>query len=184
LIVTFTAVLLACFTTLPRPPLRVTVFLQDQAGLSRPTLRHAKAIAAGIFAASGIELEWTEVTADLRIVILNHRLKGTPRYALGIATLLPGGEDSYAAVSMPAVEEFVEREDVRREIVLGASLAHEVGHVLIGTTEHASSGVMTPRFTRAQLRMAASGRLHFLDRDARQMRNAVMEKIERKESSQ
>lgn len=157
-------------------PLRIAILIQDHASVPTRTLARAQNVASRIFAASGIELQWTKTTAAgrrVRLTIVNHRLKGLPKRALGFATLTPPGGESYAIVSLPAVAEVGESEDAALELVLGATLAHEIGHVLLRSSAHTPAGVMSPRFTRRELRLAASGRLLFLTREAEQLRAAI-----------
>ena len=151
--------------------------IQDQAGAPTRTLARAQSVTSQIFAASGIELQWTQTPIEgrrVRLTVVNHRLKSLPKHAVGYATLTPGGTESYAIVSLPAVEEVARSEDVALEIVLGASLAHEIGHLLLRSPAHSSTGVMSPRFTRRELRLAASGRLLFSTQEAERLRAAIV----------
>jgi hypothetical protein len=155
-------------------PSRIAILLRDQAGLPTRTLARAQNVASGIFAASGIELQWTQTPVEgrrVRLTIVKHRLKGLPKRAVGYATLTPPGSESYAIVSLPAVAEVAESEDAALEIVLGASLAHEIGHVLLRSSAHSPAGVMSPRFTRRELRLAASGRLLFSTQERERLRS-------------
>jgi len=139
-------------------PSRIAIVIQDQAGVSTRTLARAQNVTSQIFAASGIELQWTQTPIEgrrVRLTIVSHRLKNLPKHAVGYATLTPPGGENYAIVSLPAVEEVAQSEDVALEIVLGASLAHEIGHVLLRSSAHSPAGVMLPRFTRRELRLAA-----------------------------
>jgi hypothetical protein len=157
-------------------PSRIAIVLQDQAALPTRTLARAQNVTSQIFAASGIELQWTKTPIEgrhVRLTIVNHRLKSLPKHAVGYATLTPGGTESYAIVSLPAVEEVARSEDVALEIVLGASLAHEIGHVLLRSSAHSPAGVMLPRFTRRELRLAALGRLLFSTQEAERLRAAI-----------
>jgi hypothetical protein len=46
-------------------------------------------------------------------------------------------------------------------IILGCVIAHEVGHLLLGSDSHSGSGVMQPRWERKQVRQAMTGVLLF-----------------------
>ena len=161
------------------------MFVQNQAGVSLSTLSRAEEVVTHIFAASGIELRWSNVPVQgryLRTAILDRGLHGLPEHALAFATLLPPGNASYAGVSLPSVATVAESEDIPLAIVLGASMAHEIGHVLLGSAAHAPSGIMSRRFARAQLQMAAAGRLLFTRRESRELRAAVTSSFQHKES--
>jgi hypothetical protein len=45
--------------------------------------------------------------------------------------------------------------------LLGHAMAHEIGHVLLGTTEHSSDGIMKARWGKADYQRAAMGFLEF-----------------------
>jgi predicted Zn-dependent protease len=42
-------------------------------------------------------------------------------------------------------------------IILGCVIAHEIGHLLLGSNSHSSSGVMQPRWERKQVKQAMTG---------------------------
>jgi hypothetical protein len=45
--------------------------------------------------------------------------------------------------------------------LLGHAMAHEIGHVLIRTTEHSPDGIMKARWGKADYQRAAMGLLEF-----------------------
>jgi len=69
--------------------------------------------------------------------------------------------------------------DVEAPYILGATLAHEIGHLLLGARSHFPSGVMCPHFGRAQLRMAARGELLFTSEQAGRIRAEVVRRMAR-----
>jgi hypothetical protein len=46
-------------------------------------------------------------------------------------------------------------------IILGCVIAHEIGHLLLGSNSHSSSGVMQPRWERKQVKQAMTGVMLF-----------------------
>jgi hypothetical protein len=50
-------------------------------------------------------------------------------------------------------------------VVLGAAIAHELGHLLI-SKEHSASGIMQPYFNQSDFRSAREGRLLFTSAQA------------------
>jgi hypothetical protein len=52
-------------------------------------------------------------------------------------------------------------------IILGCVIAHEVGHLLLGTNSHSGSGVMQQRWERRQIRQAMTGTLLFTPEQAK-----------------
>jgi hypothetical protein len=57
--------------------------------------------------------------------------------------------------------------------VLGLSIAHEIGHLLLNTTEHAKAGLMRADWSRNELHRKTSDDWRFLEGEATQMRAAV-----------
>lgn len=52
-------------------------------------------------------------------------------------------------------------------IILGCVIAHEIGHLLLGSNSHADSGIMQGHWERGQIRQAITGTLLFTSQQAR-----------------
>jgi hypothetical protein len=63
--------------------------------------------------------------------------------------------------------------------ILGAALAHEIGHLLLGARSHVPRGVMCPRLGRQQLKMASRGELLFTPEQAARIRAEVAQRTGR-----
>lgn len=74
------------------------------------------------------------------------------------------------------VESLARSANVATYLVLGYAVAHEIGHVLLGSSEHASGGMMQARWTPATWRLASSGLLAFSRDEAEQM-NAGLQRF-------
>jgi hypothetical protein len=57
--------------------------------------------------------------------------------------------------------------------VLGHVMAHEVGHLLLGSHSHSSIGIMCPSWHSEQLRRVEKGTLFFTPEQARAMRDKI-----------
>jgi len=57
--------------------------------------------------------------------------------------------------------------------VLGAAIAHEVGHLLLGSAAHSGQGVMRATWEKEQLELASIGELVFTTEQAAKIRSAV-----------
>lgn len=66
--------------------------------------------------------------------------------------------------------------------LLGYVIAHEVGHLLLGTDSHDREGIMQARWEEAQLRDAARGNLQFTPQEAALMRKALLDEKKAKNS--
>jgi hypothetical protein len=52
-------------------------------------------------------------------------------------------------------------------IILGCAIAHEVGHLLLGSNSHSGSGIMQRRWERKEMRHAMTGTLLFTPEQAK-----------------
>ena len=69
-------------------------------------------------------------------------------------------------------------------VLLGHAIAHEIGHLLLGTNSHSPSGIMKPVLRHADEEwMAKGGLLVFNASQARIMRSAVIARFSRQEPS-
>ncbi len=126
--------------------------------IPKKTLRAAEEQAAHILASAGVKVAWRE-RGELQLQIVDAEARGLAGDAAGFAVLTPGGT-GYAAVSWPAVEREARQMEVDEAFLLGAAMAHEVGHLLFGPV-HAAVGVMAARLGPREMRLAAQGELRF-----------------------
>jgi hypothetical protein len=59
-------------------------------------------------------------------------------------------------------------------VLLGRAIAHEVGHLLLGTSRHARTGLMRDVWSRGDVRHGRPAEWRFLVTEARRMRDAVL----------
>ena len=52
-------------------------------------------------------------------------------------------------------------------IILGCDIAHEIGHLLLGSESHSASGIMQGHWERGQIRQAVTGTLLFTPEQAK-----------------
>lgn len=121
-------------------------------------VRAAQEEAAYILATADVKIEWAE-RANLQLQIAEIEPWGLMRDATGFAVLV-AGDTSYATVSWPKVISQAEQMDVNPAILLGAAMAHEIGHLLFGSG-HAVSGVMSAHLGLKEMALAARGELRF-----------------------
>jgi hypothetical protein len=167
--------MLAAWTLLS---IRLTVCVQDASSVPPPEWNKARRLATDIFKRAGLELVW-----------LNQKECQPPALCMGFSPHLPAGvhpdtagytvfpsegSRAYAVIYIPGVAETAHGLSVDRAIMLGATVAHEVGHLLLGSRAH-SSGVMSARFDSGQMRAAGRGELLFGGEDARRIRRAAVD---------
>lgn len=161
------------------------VRIYNQFGVSARDLAKAQASAAALFAASGIQIEWRVCTTARRQRGLGNDPCAAPLGAVEIsARMLWGGPDdaqtgslgyslidtasgvgSLATVFPDRIRTLAMRAAVPYTAVLGRALAHEIGHLLLGTTAHSSQGLMRPRWNPAILRARAAADWSFSDEE-------------------
>lgn len=122
------------------------------------TVHHAESVAAFIFAQAGVSVSWSD-RGVYRIQIMNSQPRNHSRDAAGFAVLTPA-DSGYAAISYAAVEQTANSLGADPGDLLGATIAHEVGHLLLGPA-HSQTGVMRAHFGARELEMVGRGELLF-----------------------
>jgi hypothetical protein len=156
--------------------LKVTVVVYHSDAVPDRVLARAENLAGAIFRQAGIELQWRPANASdtaLRPTeIALHLLPAAPPNlspnSEGFAVLMP--EEGYAGISCPTVAHLAAALETDESTVLGAVIAHELGHLLTGSGSHSPGGVMAARPGRRELQAAARGELRFQAEEARRLR--------------
>ena len=87
----------------------------------------------------------------------------------GVAHLSTVYSDQVASVSR--------RAGVDARVVLGRAIAHEIGHLLLDSNQHAKAGLMREIWSQSELRRNNPADWSFQDEEARIMRAAVSSRI-------
>ena len=152
------------------------VRVYDVFGVSARDLGRAQATATAIFAAAGVEIHWRvcatarqrhatgsdPCAAPLGAVEVSMRLIRSRRDAeetesLGFSLIdTARGAGSLATIFPDRVRAIALRAGVPYSAVLGRALAHEIGHLWLGTTNHSPHGLMRPRWSPTVLRARAA----------------------------
>lgn len=180
-----------CAAAAPLPTLTVRCY--HYAAVPPSVVAKAQAIATDRLRAAGISVEWLDYP------IVNGRPVGPDRperYTELILDLLPEkmsqripGVQTQLGVSLMDKERqlavhayiFVERAEalagfaaLAPEIVLGTVMAHEIGHLLLGTNNHSGRGIMRGQWGVADLREAGDGGLNFTPDQMRRLRDGMV----------
>jgi hypothetical protein len=157
----------------------LTIRLLAPNAVPRSVLTRAQTFAANALARAGIRVTWVRCPcdapprpADAPIQILERQPFNLSRDAAGFAVTHPGA-GGYAALSYPQVRAAAAQCDRPPFLVLGATMAHEIGHLLLGSQAHSPRGVMSARIGCPELRLASRGELRFDPDEARRMRAEV-----------
>ncbi len=181
------------FATDPAPQLTIRVY--DYADINPKLLEKASEQTTEIFSRTGVNLRWEQCrTSDreanrdsscaqrvgpsliqLRIHPRDMAKKATKR-AVEFGYSIPLAEGKFgtvAGVYFERTHEMAKPLGLDLHVVLGHTIAHEIGHLLLGTNSHASSGIMRPTWRDHELRLASSGVLGFTEEQSRRMKVQV-----------
>ena len=153
----------------------------------------AVSVAAAVLAAAGIDTNWlacgypaspdNQMLCDtpLRASELSVRLVQLPALPTINGDLQLGyslvdtavGEGKLATVFADRVGWLAKQANADSPTLVGLAMAHEIGHLLLGTSAHGRSGLMRAVWTRAELRRRDAGRWQFTPSEAAQMRSSL-----------
>jgi hypothetical protein len=153
------------------PHIPVIIRVSNNFGLPRHQMKTARNTALAIFRHSDIEAEWRECpvgrnewlvptgctdplkpTEVVVRIIATPSSKQSPDHVLGFSYINKVGETPVlATVFADAVARIAARTYVEPGTLLGRALAHEVGHLLLGTADHTTTGLMRANWTGTQL---------------------------------
>jgi len=178
-------------------PVRITVRVFNYAEVASRVLEEGQKEASKIFRKAGVETTWVDcqVTAEKKVANpACHEPLGQAEFALrilprtsavppglrdniGFAFLPPEGRGSMAGIFYDLVESLAGLGRASRGVVLAHALAHEIGHLLLGTSAHSPWGLMRGGWVKEELRQAAMGNLLFTPEQAEQIRADVLERV-------
>jgi hypothetical protein len=186
------------------PTLKITVCVYDHAHVPSSTLAQAKKEASRIYRQAGMEVAWLDraLSAEQahgqtntleQLGPTGFVLKILPRSmaahlqirdaALGYAP--PCGEveaGCLAHVLYHKVEDLAKGGNASLSQILGLAIAHELGHSLLHSNAHCSSGIMQAQWRAKDLQRASKGLLLFTPDQAQIIRAEVLKRVNRRET--
>jgi hypothetical protein len=168
--------------------LQVSVF--NSSPVPSSTLERAEAEAGRVLREVGIEVLWLNCPQEmsqeaslgrcseasfpshlhLRILRASHDLKVS---TLGVSFSAEDGRGCYADLFYEPIRQLQEETHVSPSVILGHAMAHELGHLLLGTNSHSPSGLMRAHWTREDLANASKGNLRFSKEQCLALRNRL-----------
>ena len=141
--------------------LHVAVAICDAQQAPPEIVASAERIAGDVYGAIGVTLEWTDAGCaagdhSLTVNVITRKASTVDVTELTLGFAEPG--TSVATVLYDRVVAFARRYHVKREVLLGYVIAHEIGHLLLPPNSHSPGGVMRPEIN---LEEAAAKRLRF-----------------------
>jgi hypothetical protein len=163
---------------------QVIVSIYNDAGVPGSILVGAERRAGSIFARANFEVAWVNCTSasesdpacmqtnfpgHLALRIIPGRARSMSNTALGVAFLSRDGAGKYCDVFWQRAEDLHGASNLDVSSILGSVMAHEMGHLLIGSNAHAISGIMRAHWGVEELRRIATGTLWFTAQQAELM---------------
>ena len=172
---------------------QVAVSVYDDAQVLRDTLTRAEQQATNTFSRVGLNVTWVnctdinggrgtaacnEIDGPLHLVlrITPNVASATSEAAFGVAFLASDGTGRYGDVFWKRAQELQSNSNVDLAAILGCVMAHEMGHLLLGSNAHAISGIMRPRWEADELRRIKMGTLVFLPEQGKRMRARIAQR--------
>lgn len=164
----------------------IAVLVVDSVDMATPLLRRAEADTSELFHDADIEIDWVNCPRSEDMDTC-HRVPGPREFVLhivpdgrtqndlvfGESFLGEDGNGKYSDVYFNRVRDSGRESDASVAQLLGAVAAHELGHLLLGTRAHSSSGIMEPRWARESLHEISMGRLLFTHEQSLKMRRRI-----------
>jgi tetratricopeptide (TPR) repeat protein len=177
------------------PNITITVRVFNFAQVSTDTWSVAQKVATQVFDRAAIQTVWLDcsLTAEghyavpdcehtpdstelvLRLVPISAAtLTQFGDGTLGIAAQPEKGTPASASVFSDRVKELAKGGGTSIEVILGHAVAHEIGHLLLGSNSHSSMGLMRSKWSRQDLVQAAGGELQFTQGEVARIRDGLL----------
>jgi hypothetical protein len=168
----------------------VTVSIHNDAAIPTGVLLDAEAEASRIFSHSGLEIRWlncplpavgpvdpaqceaADFPLHLQLRIAKHSLN-LNEFTLGVSYLSADGTGCYADLFYDRAQHLHEISRMSLASIVGHAIAHELGHLLLGTNSHSPTGIMRAHWQPADLASASKGALLFSTLESRAMKNKL-----------
>jgi hypothetical protein len=179
------------------PPPKITLRVYNYARVPTPILFSTEPMATKIFRQAGVETEWLDcrlsaaeprtpacerplTASDLILKLLPVSMAQTIAAngdTFGIALTVDGKPAKDAIIFYQRALDIARTGYVHEQEILAAAMAHEIGHLLLGSNSHSSTGIMRAKWTRDELELARLGRLLFTPEQSTLLRAEVLARV-------
>jgi hypothetical protein len=169
-------VLLTASETVPGAGRQVLVCLDARGVVPGSVQLAAKAHSSAIYEKIGIDLKWERPAAcadgGIAIDVREDAVKGASPMALAHA--LPFGTGPQRiTVFYNRVKNVIRFEELSAGAILGHILAHEIGHVLMATNSHSTTGLMQAQWSGMEISSMSFAPLGFSEEEAQTIRRRL-----------
>lgn len=176
------------------PKQTLSIHLYNEGEVNTRTLRGAIAQANRLFRMADIQISWRQVSGKpiqspemdnggvgcsqtnqrpyIVMVAIQHASAARSE-ALGVARPF-ANTGTQIVIFVDRVEALARHVNTEDYIILGHIMAHEIGHVLLHSSEHARIGLMQAQFGWASWRLASRGLLLFRPEEAERMKEGLV----------
>lgn len=174
----------------------ITVGIYNYAAIGQPDLRQAESQSAALFAMAGVRIVWAEQpvkpapawsladnpAADFSVRILRTSANKQAKQASGVdimgESIIPTGvmgptRGGIANIYYNLVKEVTSGWDLPTGVILGEAIAHELGHLMLGS-QHSQRGIMKILWTSRDQDLVSHCELRFLSAQAVSLRRAAV----------
>jgi hypothetical protein len=198
-------VVLAAALCAAEPSPKITVFVYNYAAIPPDVLAQTEAESARIYQLGGIEIQWLDCPlspAEANRFPACQVPPGPTRLALRIlsqsmADRLRQAQDSFGFALYPDdgsfatianvfahdAEQLANRRGMRQGVVLGDLVTHELGHLLLGSGSHSSSGIMYVPWHLKELELITLGLMVFMPQEAERIRTNIRARAARERAT-
>ncbi len=169
----------------------IDVNVYNDAKVSSVTMRRAEERAGRVLQLAGVHVLWNDgqpsrnpslsepqgnpaAEFSLRIVPHSRNLADS---VFGVSFLGTDNSGRYGDIFYAAAERLSETAHINLGDVLGHVIAHELGHLLLGTNAHSPQGIMRPHWSSEELHSLAMGRLLFTPEQAQSIRDRATQPL-------
>jgi len=173
----------------------ITIRIHNYANTNPSIVRHARETASDVLRHAGVNSVWLEcpvgahdspnASCEQPFSPLTFQVNLIPRPMSTRLHVLPGvlglaaetGDNGFASTAFIFYDDAKSCAEKRREDfdeLLGSIIAHELGHLLLGTNSHSSMGLMSNFWSSKQLLTVQQRGLHFSIDEAERARQAIL----------
>lgn len=171
---------------IPSSVVNLTISVFNDAGVEPSVWLQAQGRASEIMRRSGISLIWLDCGSPVRrmpdpncsaISYPTHlsvrvvpKISPVKGHIFGQTFQDAAGEGNYVLVYYASIKVFRAATTVPAGELLGCVIAHELGHLLLGTASHSPTGLMSAVWQDPELRQAVGGNLFFTGGEGERIR--------------